>query len=297
MDFNQVRYFVALADTLNFTRAAERCFISQPALTQLIKRLEGELGGPLFERQGRLNGLTQLGTELRGYFEDLVATKDLVNATARVVNNCKKADLNIGIMHDIGPGIVISAIECFQIEHEDISIILHDVSEDDAAEMLIRGELDAAFCIINSTTNSKLTQVDLFEEQMVVAFDNDHEFLQKDKVTLQEVAKEPYIDRLHCNYRKQFFGFCRENDFKPHIVFRSHRDEWLKSMVCDGLGVTIVPRFTISDSNMCFRELDAVSYCRQISFLWCTDSIKVDPMPQFVDAICTLDWRKLTKID
>lgn len=74
VDFNQVRYFLALADCLNFTRAAERCNVSQPALTQAIRRLENELGGELIRREGRDSELTTLGRSLRGYFEEIERT-------------------------------------------------------------------------------------------------------------------------------------------------------------------------------------------------------------------------------
>ena len=75
MDFSQVRYFLALAETLNFTRAAEKCHVTQPTLTQAIKRLEEELGGPLIYREGRYSRLTKLGQSLRTHFEKIEQTR------------------------------------------------------------------------------------------------------------------------------------------------------------------------------------------------------------------------------
>ena len=85
MDFNQVKYFLALAETLNFTRAAEECHVSQPALTQGIKRLEDELGGPLITREGRYTQLTVLGQSLHTHFEQINRTRHLVSKTAKDV--------------------------------------------------------------------------------------------------------------------------------------------------------------------------------------------------------------------
>ena len=82
MDFNQVRYFLAVSDTLNFTRAAELCHVSQPAPTQAIKRLEAELGGELIHRDGRYTELTALGKTLRGHFQQIDRTRQLVRAQA-----------------------------------------------------------------------------------------------------------------------------------------------------------------------------------------------------------------------
>jgi len=86
LDFNQVRYFLAVSDELNFTRAAEQCHVTQPALTQAIKRLETELGGELIHRDGRNTELTSLGKSLRSHFQQIDQTKKLINSTAKAVS-------------------------------------------------------------------------------------------------------------------------------------------------------------------------------------------------------------------
>ena len=95
MDFNQVRYFLALADTLNFTHAAELCYVSQPALTQAIKRLEGELGGQLIYRTGRKTELTELGKRTLDQFKQIDNARHIVKATAKAVLSGEVAELNI----------------------------------------------------------------------------------------------------------------------------------------------------------------------------------------------------------
>ena len=106
MDFKQVHYFLALADTLNFTKAAELSNVSQPALTQGIKRLEDELGGELVHRDGRYTELTDLGRSLRSHFEQINRSRHLLSSTARALVSGDTAELHIGIMCTIGPRIL-----------------------------------------------------------------------------------------------------------------------------------------------------------------------------------------------
>ena len=127
MDFNQIRYFLALANTLNFTRAAEQCYVTQPALTQAIKRLETELGGELISRHGREMELTELGKSLRNHFEQIDRTRHMVRSTAKAVINGEISELNIGIMCTVGPHKISGLLDEFQMNHPMVTLILHDV--------------------------------------------------------------------------------------------------------------------------------------------------------------------------
>ena len=156
MDFNQVRYFLALAETLNFTRAAEQCYVTQPALTQGIKRLENELGGELLHRDGRYTELTDLGRALRSHFEQINRTRHLVRTTAKAVISGDIAELNIGVMCTIGPRVLAVMLNSFQMSHPMISIVLHDVTPTPIENLLLTGGLDAIFCARHGSAHSQL---------------------------------------------------------------------------------------------------------------------------------------------
>ncbi len=106
MDFNQIRYFLALTDTLSFTRAAELSNVTQPPLTQAIRCLEEELGGQLVLRDGKNTHLSQLGRTLRSQFEKIDDTKRLLKDTAQAINQGEIVALNIGLMCTIGPRVL-----------------------------------------------------------------------------------------------------------------------------------------------------------------------------------------------
>ena len=100
---HQVRYFLAVADTLNFTRAAEQCHVSQPALTRAIQQLEEELGGLLRRRERRLTHLTDFGRLIEPHLRQLFADAEAAKTTAKRFLNMQAAELRLGVMCTIGP--------------------------------------------------------------------------------------------------------------------------------------------------------------------------------------------------
>ncbi len=264
MDFNQVRYFLALADTLNFTRAAEQCYVSQPALTQAIKRLETELAGELIHRDGRHTELTELGKSLRGHFEQIDRTRHLVRTTAKAVTAGEIAELNIGVMCTIGPRVLGGMLDAFQMQHPMVSIVLHDVTPESIPDLLLSGALDGVFCARHGLPHPQLHYVDLFEEAMVIAFPAGHEFSEMEVVPLREIAKHRYIDRLHCEFRHEFFESFKEQMLELNVAFRSQREDWIQSLVRDGMGVSIIPRFSLLRPELDHRPLTDPAISRMV---------------------------------
>ena len=207
MDFNQVRYFLALADTLNFTRAAERCYVSQPALTQGIKRLEEELGGEMLRRNGRDTELTELGRSLRGHFEQINRTRHLVTTTAKAVVTGEIAELNVGLMCTVGPRLLGQMLNEFQANHPMMKIILHDVTPKAYPDLLLSGVLDAVFCARHEPGHARLRYITMFQEPLVAVFPKEHELAEYEEVRLEELLKHRYVDRLHCEFRQETYDF------------------------------------------------------------------------------------------
>lgn len=266
MDFNQIRYFLALADTLNFTRAAEQCHVSQPALTQAIKRLEDELGGSLILRDGRDTQLTALGKSLRGHFEEIDRTRHKVRSTAKAVQEGEIAELNIGLMCTIGPGVLAGMLDAFRTAHPQVSLILHDVAPSSIADMLLSGALDGAFCARHGPPHQQLDYIELFEEPLVVAFPADHSFAALQAVPLQQIARQPYVERLHCEFRDEVQDFYRDKELELDIAIRSQREDWIQGLVRDGVGVCCIPRYSLLRPELDHRPIVEPALSRKVSF-------------------------------
>lgn len=291
MDFNQVRYFLALANSLNFTRAAEHCYVSQPALTQAIKRLEIELGGDLICRNGRDTELTELGKSLRSHFEQIDRTRHIVRKTAKAVIKGEISELNIGLMCTIGPRIIAEMLDTFYMNHPKISIVLHDVIPESIPDLLLSGALDGAFFASHQDTpHPKLEHVDLFKENMVVTFHSGHEFHESNEITLLEIGKENYVDRLHCEFREEFFNFFTENNLDIHVVFRCQREDWIQSLVCEGIGVSLIPQYSLLRSELEYRPVIAPHLARSVEFVIVNQSKLKPALNFFLEHARNYNW-------
>ena len=290
MDFNQVRYFLALSDTLNFTRAAERCFVSQPALTQGIKRLEEELGGELVRRDGRFTELTDLGRGVRTHFEQINRTRHLVRMTAKAIVSGDVAELNIGVMCTIGPRVLTRMLNDFQMNHPMISIVLHDVTPPAIADLLLTGGLDAVFCARHGPAHPRLRYVNLFEEPMVVAFSSDHEFLSLESVPMAELVKQPYVERLHCEFRQETHNFSNDCELELNVVFRSEREDWIQTLVHDGVGVSVIPLFSLLEPELDHRPIVEPAMSRTVELAMVSETELSPALEKLIEQTTTYSW-------
>src|SRR5271156_3897533 len=144
MEMHQVRYFVALNETLNFTRAAEQCGVAQPSLTKAIQKLEEELGGPLFARERNLTHLTDLGRMMRPHLEAVFHASEAVRLQANSFHKLESGSVRLGVMCTIGPTRLIAFLKRFRSELPSIDIALRDAPGKDIVPMLMEGEVDVA---------------------------------------------------------------------------------------------------------------------------------------------------------
>jgi DNA-binding transcriptional LysR family regulator len=291
MDFKQVRYFLALAETLNFTHAAKKCYVSQPALTQSIRRLEDELGGALIQRNGRNTELSHLGELLCGQFEKIDHARNMVRATAKAVVSGENSELNIGIMCTIGPRVLTQLLNNFQLENPMISLVFHDVTPKSIPNKIISGELDGAFCALHGPSHSQLRYIDLFDEKMVVAFPSGHKFSQMSKVSLREISSERYIDREKCEFRDDFINYFKGEQLELKVAFRSQREDWIQSMISDGVGVSVLPRFSLLNSELEYRPICDPLINRSVKFATFDQEVIPSILNMFCMHIDSHNWR------
>lgn len=291
MDFNQVRFFLAVSDTLNFTRAAELCNVTQPALTQAVKRLESELGGELIRRDGRNTELTSLGRTLRTHFLQIDHTRKLVSSTAKAVTSGELGELNIGLMCTIGPVALSGLLKKFQQKHPTISLVLHDITPASISDLLLSGGIDGAFCAQRGAPHARIKHIELFAEPIVVVFANGHPFSKMDEVPLEAIAAERYVDRLHCEFRNDFMSYCIKKNLDLDVAFRSQREDWIQSLIRDGLGVSVIPQYSLLDPALDFRPISDSRMHRSISFSYLDHLESTPALRLLTNQIENYEWQ------
>lgn len=264
MEMQQVRYFVALADTLNFTRAAEKCNVSQPALTRAIQQLEYELGGPLFHRERSNTHLSELGRMMLPYLQTVEDSCRAARDQARAIKRLEQATLTIGTMCTIGPQLVSDLLVRFQAQHPGIEVRVVDTGAPQMIELLEKGDLEVAVVGVPEELPESLHQLPIFEERFVIVLPPNHKLCASNTIRASEIDKEPYVCRSNCEVFEPVKAALQSRGVFLRQVFSSPRDDWVQGMIKAGLGIGFFPEFAVTDPELVVRPLIEPSFSRTI---------------------------------
>jgi LysR family transcriptional regulator, hydrogen peroxide-inducible genes activator len=243
MELYQIRYFLALCDTLNFARAAERCGVCQPSLSRAVQKLEAELGGLLVRRERRLTHLTDLGRAVRPMLEAILAQAEAAKQEARRFLSAQNRPMRLGIIPSIGPRRLAPFLARFSAENLDAELTLVEANGAAMQEMLLSGALEVALATREAMANERLRRHPLYCERFVVVFAPGHRFKRLNGVRLVDLRGEHFLLRTHCELRETLLEACRKRGFALDIVHRSERDDWVQQMVAAGRGVAVLPEY------------------------------------------------------
>ena len=266
MEMNQVRYFLALSETLNFTRAAERCNVAQPSLTAAIKKLETELGGPLFRRERQRSHLTDLGRIVKPHLERIHASSEVAREEAMAFWDRDKAPLRLGVMCTIGPDRTVDLFARLRSEIPSLDVELKEAPGSALVEHLMDGDLDIALIGLPEYPD-RLDAKSLYTEKYVVAFPQGHRFEALHEVPLKELELENYLARVNCEHPRFLDTLNISANFVANAKFRSEREDWVQAMIAAGMGVAVVPEFMPSNPGIGTRLLVEPEVSRTISLV------------------------------
>ena len=264
MEMQQVRYFVALAQELNFTRAADRCNVSQPALTRAIQQLEHELGGPLFHRERGNTHLSELGRMMLPYLETIQVQTQAAREQARAVKKLEGTTLTIGTMCTIGPQLIAGLLIRFRAAHPEVEVQVIDAGAPQMIEKLEKGELEIAVVGVPDELPDTLHQLPIFEEDFVILLPPNHRLCAHNPVRAIDLHDEPYVSRSNCEVFAPVRADLNGRGIFLRKVFSSPRDDWVQGMIKAGLGLGFFPQSAVSDPDLVVRPLVEPSYSRTI---------------------------------
>lgn len=267
MEMHQIRYFLAVCEAENFTRAAEQCHVSQPALTTAIKKLEEEFGGALFHRRRGRATLTELGELTRPYIEQVQGQAEAARSVADSFRLLKQAPLNVGVMATIGPLCLASFLARFQREYPGVEVELHEGALEPLCQRLIDEDDDLAILNAPAGLDDRFASEALYRERYVVVFPPGHKFAALDAVKLADVSGEPYLDRLACEMRETVLKVCVERDVDIYATYRSEREDWIQGMVVAEMGFAFMPEYSITVPGMVSRPLVEPPVEREVSLV------------------------------
>ncbi len=248
MDLYQIRYFLAIVETGNFSRASERLFVSQPSLSTGIKKLEKELGVSLFERGGRRTVPTAAGRAFLA--KATVIMEQYESALHELKGFDEQPTLRLGVLSTMRVAALATLVSTFQQHHPHVTVELHDGSLESLRTGLEQGDIDVALTVLSMRTGCKtLVQDDsqvstvLFQQPLLLAVPQSHPFAQRGSIRLADLEGQPVIDRINCEFFEAECRVLEDAKVRPKVVYRASHEEWVISLLRAGLGISIMPRW------------------------------------------------------
>jgi LysR family transcriptional regulator, hydrogen peroxide-inducible genes activator len=267
MELHEIRYFLALCDTLNFTRAAEACNVTQPALTRAIRSLEDKLGGPLIHRERGNTHLTELGRLMRPYFAEMLGRMDEARRRAQDFVRLNDTTLRVGLMCTIGPSRLIDLFGAFHHRYRGVQLYLKDGAAGALEEALTAGDLDVAIYCKPEAPPDALHRLPLYAERFVVAVAPTHRLAGLPEVRIRDLEGEDYLNRANCEYRDFIRELREQQGVAIRYLYASERDDWIQCMVMAGLGFTLIPEYAVTVPGLVTRPLQDPEITRQVELV------------------------------
>jgi DNA-binding transcriptional LysR family regulator len=273
IDFKRLRYFVALAETRHFGRAAARLHISQPPLSRQLVALENELGVSLVERSSRGVSLTAAGER---FFID---AKAVLAALEQAETNCRAAAagtagrLSLGFTMCAAYSVVPGYARRFSTACPEVDVSLKEVVSNDLAQRVLDGALDAAI-MFPSTFDKSLSALTIFSEPLCVALSKHHRLSKQRRIRIAQLAGETFVlaeEEVAPKFRGVIVQHCRSGGFEPTIGLEVQLQQTILHLVNEQAGVALVPH-SMSKSKLAgvvFRELADAPLVEQV-LVWST---------------------------
>src|SRR5436190_2545700 len=200
MEMHQVRYFLAVARVLNFTRAADECNVTQPSLTRAIKQLEAELGGDLFRRERPAAQLTELGLRMHPLLKQCYEAAIGARSLAASFKSGEVGALRIALTHAVDMTLLVPYLEQLKRYFNRLEFRLLRGTGKEVGELLKRGEAELGIAAEIDEAWDRLDSWPLFTEGFQFVVSEQHPLATRDKVAMEDLKSEQFLTRGYCEY-------------------------------------------------------------------------------------------------
>lgn len=269
MNLQFVRYFVALAETKNFTHAAEKVFVVQSTFSAGIKKLEDHLGCQLFYRDKRNVGLTNEGVKLLPKAKQLLS---LWNSVESEFKHTESKTLKIGVLTDLINDAFVPILKSFKELHGHINVSITDDVRDLLVEKLVKNNLDAIFIEEEHIDETNFSKKLIYTEKLEIAVPENHFLANKDQVELKAISKLPFIERCNCKMFSEVEKTFANRKIEIDTVFSARTNETAASLVNSGLGITLLSKPEKRIDGIKFIPICDANFERQIILIWKRDN-------------------------
>jgi LysR family hydrogen peroxide-inducible transcriptional activator len=286
MDLGQLRYFSKIVEHRSFTRAAEDCFVSQPALSQQIGKLERELGQPLFERQGRTIRLTPAGQMLQTHAEKILHLVE--DAKRQITDDGETGKILLSAIPTVAPYLLPEILTKAGQQFPKASIVVSEDTTDNLLKRCSNGEIDFGFVAVPAKSKY-LTVEPLFEEELLLALPVDHPLCLKEQISIDDVRDEQFVllGKTHC-LLETVESFCNNNNFQPVAGTRIEQLVTIQNLVAMGHGLSFIPKMATEfdmGGRIVYRQMAENTPKRTIAVCWNPYRYQSQLLGNFVKAV------------
>ena len=286
MNLRDLRYFVAVAETGHFGRAAQRCHVSQPTLSAQIKKLEDELGTTLIERRPRAASLTEAGVRTLEHARHVLESVERMSEAARTGGDALAGTLKVGLIPTVGPYLLPAVSARLREKLQRLKLLLYEFRTAPLLERVRDGRLDLGILALGIPLGG-LASRPLYREPFALAVPSGHRLARLKRVARSDLNGETLLllEDGHC-LRDQALEVCRQSDAHEDQDFRATSLETLRQMVAAGLGITLLPdlatRGAFASSDLNIRPFTAPAPDRVVGAVWRTSTTRAVA----IDAVC-----------
>ncbi|MBB1077650.1 hydrogen peroxide-inducible genes activator [Rhodoferax sp. 4810] len=246
MKLSALRYLVAFADQLSFSRAAEQCQVSQPSLSVALQRLEDELGVILIERAKHHVGLTEVGERVVAQARKSLEEVGRIETVAQSGKDPLAGTFRLGVIHTIAPYLLPDLIPALQKEAPGLTLYIEESMTALLADYLKYGTVDAAIVALPFDIPGIDTQA-LYDEVFEVVVPKNHPWAARERISAAEIGAEDVLVLKAGNcFREQVLDACPEISHNDASMRQGHSIETIRAMVASGYGISVLPKSALS---------------------------------------------------
>ena len=295
MEMHQVRYFLAVCRTLNFTKAAEECNVAQPSLTRAIQKLEEEFGGLLFNRERANTHLTELG---RAMLPHLERTFEAAQTAKQLASGFKKgeiAHLRLGVANSVASQVLAAVLKGVRDGVPNFELSLGAGCQSALIDEALEGELDLVVLGHDKDLPERLRSWTLFRENVRLIMPAAHALAGAETVRLADLDNADFIERTQCAACERLRELCTAAGVRLNFRHRATSEEQLQNLVQAGFGLGLVPQSVALRAGLVAKPIDGAEIQRAVALGTVTGRRFSAASDAFVKLARSRDWSDAVK--
>jgi DNA-binding transcriptional LysR family regulator len=292
MEMHQVRYFLAVARALNFTRAAEECHVAQPSLTRAIRQLEGELGGDLFRRERPQAQLTELGQRMLPLLKQCYDSAISARSLASAIKKGEVGSLRLAVAQTIDPSLVTPHVVELGKLFQGLELKILRGNGEEVLGYLKKGDVELGIAAEIGDEWERLDSWPLFTEDFHLLVNSMHAFAARPSVSVDELRQERLMIRTYADTSDKLLDLLRARDFDVTRFHEVSADGDLLSLLEAGVGVALAPRSTQSPATLVRISVADLELKRTISLYGVAGRQRTAVASAMMKMLRAYDWSR-----